>query len=98
MALTALVITSSTLTACLSGLRTRIAWMITIGSAASAIILVQVPLLATTLHLEPLHMDDWAMAAISGIVPGLLALFLRWGEGGDRVPPKAIEGHTSTRQ
>ena len=86
MALVALVITSSTLTACLSGLRTRASWITTIAATASAIILVQVPLLASAVHLESLHADDWIIATIFGLVPGLLTLFLRWKEQSETDP------------
>jgi P-type Ca2+ transporter type 2C len=78
MALVALVIASATLTASLSGLRSWIAWTTTSACAASAIVLVQLPVLAAGLHLEPLHADDWAVAALAGLVPGLLGALFRW--------------------
>ena len=78
MALVALVSTSCALTVSLSALRTRIAWITVFAAAASAVILVQVPLLADAFHLRPLHADDWVIAAFLGLVPGLLAILLRW--------------------
>jgi Ca2+-transporting ATPase len=77
MALVTLVLASAALTAGLSGLRTRGARIVTAATAASALLLVQAPVLARALHLEPLHAGDWAIAALSGVLPGLLGGVLR---------------------
>jgi Ca2+-transporting ATPase len=76
MALVTLVIASATLTATLSRLGTLAAKATVAVSLASAAILVQTPLLATLLHIEPLHPDDWAVATVGGLVPSLIASLL----------------------
>ncbi len=79
MALVALTIASATVTAGLSGLRTRGAWvMVTITLALSAL-LVQTPWLAGRLHLSPLHWDDWLGAAGGGLLAAVVSTFLRSG-------------------
>jgi Ca2+-transporting ATPase len=78
VALVTLVIASATLTATLSRLRTRTAWAIVAASVTSAVILVQIPLLADLLHVEPLHVDDWAVAAAAGFVPAAVASLFNW--------------------
>jgi len=72
MALVSLVGFGVALTASLSGLRTRIALVVTAASLALAVLLVQVPRLSTLVHLSPLHIDDW----IIGIAGGFLAVFV----------------------
>ena len=78
MALVTLVIASATLTATLSGLRTLTARTVVAASIASAAILVQIPLLAELLHVEPLHSDDWLVATAGGFVPGAIASVFNW--------------------
>ena len=78
MALVTLVIASATLTATLSRLRTVTARMIVAASVASAVILVQIPLLAELLHVEPLHLDDWVVATAGGFVPAAIASLFHW--------------------
>jgi Ca2+-transporting ATPase len=72
MALVSLVGFGVALTASLSGLRTRIALVVTAASLALAVLLVQVPRLSTLVHLSPLHVDDWVI----GIAGGLVAVFV----------------------
>jgi len=62
-ALATLGLASAALTAALSGLRTRAAWLVSAATAASAVVLVQVAPLARVLHLAPLHAGDWGLAA-----------------------------------
>jgi P-type Ca2+ transporter type 2C len=78
MALVTLVIASATLTATLSRLRTMAARTIVAASVASAVILVQTPLLAELLHVEPLHLNDWVVATAGGFVPGTIASLFNW--------------------
>jgi Ca2+-transporting ATPase len=78
MALVTLVIASATVTATLSRLRTLAARTIVAASVASVVILVQIPLLAELLHVEPLHLDDWAVATAGGFVPGAIASLFNW--------------------
>ena len=73
MALVTLVIASATLTATLSRLRTMASRTIVAASLASAVIVVQIPLLAEVLHVEPLHLDDWVVATTGGLVPSIVA-------------------------
>jgi Ca2+-transporting ATPase len=68
-ALATLALASGFLTAALSRLRTRAAWLVSAASVISAIVLVQTPPLARVLHLEPLHPGDWALVAASALLP-----------------------------
>jgi Ca2+-transporting ATPase len=78
MALAMLVCGSATVTAGLSRLRGRSAWAIAIASIVSAAVLIQIAPLARLLHLAPLHLDDWLVAAVGGLAAGSLsALFTR---------------------
>jgi len=79
VALVMIVVASATLTAVLSGLRTPVAWIVAAASAVSAVLLVQVPLLAALLHLAPLHVDDWAVAIGGGALPAAMAALLGRG-------------------
>jgi len=73
MALALLTLTSASTTAALSGLRTRASLWIAAATVASSVVIVQTPALARTLHLKPLHRDDWAIAAGAALVTaGLL--------------------------
>jgi P-type Ca2+ transporter type 2C len=67
MVLVVLSLASAIATALLSGLRTRAARAASLGAAASAVVLVQIPALAERLHLAPLHRNDWAIAAIGAL-------------------------------
>ncbi|MGH2608018.1 MAG: cation transporting ATPase C-terminal domain-containing protein, partial [Tepidiformaceae bacterium] len=78
-ALATLALASACLTAALSRLRTRAAWIVSTATITSAIVLVQTPALARVLHLEPLHRGDWALA-MAGALPALLLLGLDLGE------------------
>lgn len=77
MALVALVTASATITASLSGLRTWTARIVVLGSIASLVGFVQVPGLAGLLHIVPLHLDDWAIAAAGGVVAGAVSGLVR---------------------
>ena len=77
-ALATLVLASGMLAAVLSRLRTRVAWLVCLGTVASAGVLVQVPSLARLLHLGPLHAVDWLVAAGGAL---LAALPLGLGRG-----------------
>jgi Ca2+-transporting ATPase len=67
-ALGTLALASGLLTAALSRLRTRAAWLVSAATVASAIVLVQMPPLARVLHLEPRHLGDWALAVAGGLL------------------------------
>jgi Ca2+-transporting ATPase len=65
--------TSAGTSAVLSGLRTRSSRWIALASAASTVVVLQIGPLATRLHLEPLHLDDWGLTlGVSGLVVALL--------------------------
>jgi Ca2+-transporting ATPase len=81
-ALATLVLASGVLTAALSRLRTRAAWLVSLGTLASAVALVQVPPLARILHLEPLHAGDWLLAAASALAAALPLALRRWPRAG----------------
>jgi Ca2+-transporting ATPase len=66
MALVILTTASAAATAALSGLRTSAARWMPAASIALAAALVQTPALAARIHLQPLHLDDWALAAAGG--------------------------------
>lgn len=72
-ALAMLALASASITAALSRLRTRAAWVVLAATVASAVLLVQTPALARLLHLEPLHLGDWALA-VAGALLALLPL------------------------
>jgi P-type Ca2+ transporter type 2C len=82
MAITTLALASAALTASLSGLRTRTARVIAALTVVSTIVLVQVPPLARMLHLEPLHVMDWAVALAGSVLAALLARGLGPSAGG----------------
>jgi Ca2+-transporting ATPase len=77
MALVLLVVASATLAVTLSAARNRAALTVALASIGSALLFVETPHMAGLLHLEPLHADDWLIAAAGGIAPGLLAVLLR---------------------
>ena len=66
MAMIVLTTASAGITIVLSRLRTAAARVVVGLSLAMAILLVQVPALASLLHLRPLHLDDWALALAGG--------------------------------
>jgi Ca2+-transporting ATPase len=76
IALATLVIASVTITISLSRLRSWAARIIAAAAVASLVLLVQVPALAVLVHLRPLHLEDWAIAAGAGMLAGSLSLLL----------------------
>ncbi|MNG23110.1 hypothetical protein D3C84_1076740 [compost metagenome] len=72
MAIAALVLASLTITASLSRLRSAMAWAICLLGLASLLLFVQLPALAGRLHLQPLHLADWAIAGAGGLLAGLI--------------------------
>ncbi len=90
MALAVLTLSSAVLTAALSRLRTTASRVIVAITIGLSLVLTQVQPLATALHLEPLHADDWAIAGIGSLLAGILPLLFdyvrsirrRVGEGG----------------
>jgi len=77
MAMIVLTAASAGITAVLSELRTRAAQIVVVVSFVAAIALVQIPALASLLHLRSLHADDWLLAIGGGAVALLPLLALR---------------------
>jgi Ca2+-transporting ATPase len=88
MALVALVVASGTVTAALSRLRSWPARLIVACTLLSAVLFVQEPRLAAWLGLEPLHADDWAIAAGGGLLTASLSA-QRWLTVGRAAEPTA---------
>jgi Ca2+-transporting ATPase len=79
-AIAALILASATITALLSGFRTRAARVIALGSVATLVVIVQIPDLAGLFEVAPLHLDDWTIAGagiLAGLLSGLVALATR---------------------
>lgn len=74
MALATLTSASAFITAALSRLRTRAAWVMCIATLASSFALIQTPRLGTLLHLTPLHWDDWVLALLGSIAAAAIPL------------------------
>ena len=68
MALVVLTFASAALTAALSRLRTWTSRSLTAATIALSMVFVHTPPLARLLHLEPLHLGDWALALIAGVL------------------------------
>ncbi|HZY04634.1 MAG TPA: cation-transporting P-type ATPase [Anaeromyxobacteraceae bacterium] len=75
LALSSLCVASAGFLVVLGGLRVRIGRWIALGTLLSAALLVQTPQLAGTLHLTPLHLDDWALSIAAGAL-GCLPVLL----------------------
>ena len=67
MALAILTLSSASLTTALGGLRTLTGRIVVVLTVAMSIILTQIPALAAVLDIEPLHMDDWALATAASL-------------------------------
>ncbi|MFV8817453.1 cation-translocating P-type ATPase [Haliea sp. E17] len=77
MALLSLIVASALVTAALSGLGTRSAWIAVAATLCSALVLIPLPSLAALLHLEPLHVDDWILATLGGCCVASVGLLFR---------------------
>ncbi len=85
-ALASLCVASAGFVAVLGGLRHAPGRWIAGATLLSAVVLAQMPQLAAALHLAPLHLDDWALAAATGAVGclPLLVGMVRWKGGTPR--------------
>jgi Ca2+-transporting ATPase len=95
MALAIFSLASATLAAALSGLRTRISWIVTFATAAASVALIQVPVLAALVHVDPLHLDDWVTvvagsALAVGIPQAALAFFRAQQKRPKASPPQFL--------
>ena len=77
MALLVLLAASAGITAGLSRLRTRAARAMVAATLITAAMSVQVPWIAEWLHLHPLHLDDWLLATVAGLVAAVLPTLTR---------------------
>lgn len=71
MAITALCVASAGSVAGLSGLRTRASRWIVAATLLLSTALIEIPFLASRLHVTPLHRGDWALALAGGLVAWL---------------------------
>jgi len=71
VALATLTLASVTVTAVLTGVRTWTSRLVIAGTIAFSAALIHIPVIASLLHLRPLHPRDWAL----GLVAGLVAAF-----------------------
>jgi Ca2+-transporting ATPase len=76
IAMVALIVASATVTAALSGLRSRSALITVAAAVGSAVVVVQFAPLAGLLHMSPLHLTDWLLAALGGSFAGAFALLI----------------------
>ena len=76
MAMVALIITSATMTAELTRLRSQSSVIAVLATIGSAVLFVQIAPLARFLHLSPLHLDDWLIAGLGGAIVASLAVFI----------------------
>ncbi len=68
MALASLCIASATAISGLSRLRTRASRWVVVGTLALSAALLQMPFLAKRLHVTPLHLEDWGIALLGGVL------------------------------
>jgi Ca2+-transporting ATPase len=92
LALAALCVASASAIAGLSRLRTRASRWVASGTLAISALLIQTPGVAKRLHLTPLHLEDWIVAALAGALV-CLPLFLETA----RVPRMAKSATRSGR-
>jgi P-type Ca2+ transporter type 2C len=102
MVLVAMTCASAALTAVLSRLRTRAAWIVSLATVVLTVILVQTPPIAGLLHLRPLHLDDWALgvaiASATVVCPDLLLRALTRIGGRVRAARDAANGARPPRR
>jgi len=77
MAILSLIVASALVTVALSRLRTPAAWIMVAATLLSALILIPLQPLANLLHLEPLHVDDWLVATLSGCCGAAVVVLFR---------------------
>ena len=97
MAFAALIVASATMTAGLTRLSSRGSLIAVLATISSALVLVQVPALASLLHLSPLHADDWLIAGLGGLLVGSLAAFLPSLAGERATSQRKVRGKVADR-
>ncbi len=92
MALACLGLASAITVAGLSRLRTAAARWIVLGTLALSAALIQIPGLAARMHVSPLHLEDWGLAALAALLASLPLLPERVqraaGNGPEHLPPR----------
>ncbi len=83
ISLVVLILAGATITAGLSRFGTLAAKIIVVLTVVSLVALVQVPALARVVHLRPLHLEDWMIAALAGVATGALSILFAPGGGHD---------------
>lgn len=81
MAFVTLVVSLAILLLTLSRGGTRAAWLVALCAFASAFVFIRVERFAALAHLHALQTNDWVVALLAGIVPGLGAIFMCWRPG-----------------
>lgn len=76
MALAALIASTAAVTAVLSRLKTRNAWVAVVATLASAVLAIEFKPLADLMHLGPLHPIDWLAAIGGGLVVAAAGLMI----------------------
>lgn len=79
MALAVLTVVSAVVTVVLSRLRTWASWVVSTATAAMSVVLIQIPAVATRLHVQPLHLDDWGHVLLGSLVAGAAVALLGTG-------------------
>jgi Ca2+-transporting ATPase len=93
MALACLGLASAITVAGLSRLRTTAARWIVVGTVGLSALLIQVPALAERVHVSPLHLEDWGLAALAGLLASLPLLV-----ESTRVPARQAPGLAPLRR
>jgi P-type Ca2+ transporter type 2C len=92
MAMATLTLASAALAATLSRLRTTVARVVSGTTVALSLVLIQTPSLAALVHVDPLDLDDWAIAIVGVLaavsLPAALVLVRR----------RRFRAHTSEEQ
>jgi hypothetical protein len=74
-------------------LRTTAARWIVVGTVGLSALLIQVPALAERVHVSPLHLEDWGLAALAGLLASLPLLV-----ESTRVPARQAPGLAPLRR
>ena len=79
MTMVMLAFASAMFTIVLGGLASYMSRIIVVATIGVTLLLVQLPLIATLLHLVPLHFDDLLLAIVAALAIAAVALFGRFG-------------------
>lgn len=99
IAMAALISASATVTAALSGLRSKAARLAVAATVGSTVAIIQTPPLAALLHMTALDGSDWMIALVGGALAGAPAMYIplrrrvrmhRRADGNDEPPRPAL--------